>query len=109
MKIDIKAGLLSALVLPGIGQLYQGRKLRGGIMIVLVNLLLLGALVLVLRAIGSIAASSAAGAVVDRTLVVQVLEQNGTAGRWLLAAFAALWIFGTVDALLGGRSGGEPQ
>ena len=102
MKIDIKAGLLSAFVLPGIGQIYQGRKVRGGVIIVLVNLFLFGALGLVLRAIGRVAASSAAGADIDRTLVMQALQQDSTGGRWLLAAFLVLWIFSTIDALLGG-------
>lgn len=106
MKIDIKAGLLSAFVLPGIGQIYQGRKLRGGIIIVMVNLFLLGALGLVLRAIGRIAASSAAGVAIDRNMVMQALQQDGTGGRWLLAAFIVLWIFSTIDALIGGDGPG---
>jgi hypothetical protein len=103
MKVDIKAGLLSALVLPGIGQIYQGRKLRGGVIIVLVNLFLLGGLALVLRSIGRIAASAAAGTAIDRSLVIQALQQDGTGGRWLLAGFVALWLYSAADAFFGGN------
>lgn len=104
MKLDIKAGLLSAFVLPGIGQIYQGRKVRGGAIIVLVNLFLLGALGLVLRAVGRVAASSAAGIAIDRDLVIRALQEDSTGGRWLLSAFIVLWIFSAVDALIGRKS-----
>ena len=49
MNKKLTALLLSALVLPGLGQLYLGRKMVGGIIIVLVNLILLLALFVVLR------------------------------------------------------------
>ena len=44
MKCKIKAILLNALVLPGLGQLYLGRKIMGVSLIMLINLLLLMAL-----------------------------------------------------------------
>jgi len=41
MKRPLIALALSAFVLPGLGQLYLGRKIKGGILLVAVNLLLL--------------------------------------------------------------------
>jgi len=41
MKENVKAMLLSALVLPGVGQIYRGRVVKGGILIALVSLVLL--------------------------------------------------------------------
>ncbi len=52
MKKNIKALLLSALILPGLGQLYKGDKVKGGIMIALVNIFLLAALFLVMQGMG---------------------------------------------------------
>ena len=38
MNIDIKAALLSALVFPGLGQLYKGDRVKGMIILVCVNI-----------------------------------------------------------------------
>ena len=52
MKLHVKAALLSAFVLPGLGQLYKGAKVKGGIIMAVVNLFLLVALFLVLQGMG---------------------------------------------------------
>src|ERR1035437_9816877 len=57
--------LLSALVLPGLGQLYLGRKMAGGIIIVLVNLVLLLALFVLLRGLSPVIASKIAGGAIS--------------------------------------------
>ena len=65
MKKKLTALLLSALVLPGLGQLYLGRKIAGGIILVLVNLVLLLALFVLLRGLSPVIASRIAGGAVS--------------------------------------------
>ena len=57
MKRTITALLLSALVLPGLGQLYLGRKARGAVVILLINLLLLLTVFVLLKGLSPVIAS----------------------------------------------------
>jgi hypothetical protein len=93
--------LLSALVLPGLGQLYLGRKVVGIAIILVLNLLLLLALFVVLKGLGPvIAAKMAAGAVtVSPGEVMTALEGASGLGKGLLAAFALVWVFSVADLL----------
>ena len=99
MKLNFKAALLSAFVLPGLGQLYLGRKVKGGIIVFLVNIFLLGAFALVFREVGrSVLLAKAEG----KTGVAELLAgiQSGSpASRWMLAFFCALWVYSATDAL----------
>ncbi|GAM09251.1 hypothetical protein OR1_01526 [Geobacter sp. OR-1] len=95
--MNFKALLLSALVLPGLGQLYKGEKLKGIIIISLVNVFLLAALFIVLQSAGQLIASKAAG-VTDIDAILDTLKTKSSPARWLLSAFFCLWIFGAVDA-----------
>jgi len=97
VRINLKAALLSAFVLPGLGQLYKGDKLKGAILIALVNVFLLATLFLLLRAAGPILASQIGGPP-DAAAVLAELKSRSPAARWLLSAFFGLWIFGVVDA-----------
>lgn len=97
MKINIKALLLSALILPGLGQLYKGEKMKGAIIICLVNLFLLAALFMVLQGAGQLIAGQAGGAA-DPAVIIATLKEKSPVARWLLAAFFGIWIFGVVDA-----------
>jgi len=98
--------LLSALVLPGLGQLYLGRKTAGIAIILALNLLLLLALFVVLKGLGPVIASRvAAGAVtVSPAEVAAALAGVSGFGKGLLAAFALVWAFSVADVL---RHGGE--
>ena len=98
MKLNIKALLLSAFVLPGLGQLYKGERLKGAILIILVNLFLLMALFLVLRGLGPLIASTYLPAPGDTAKLIDQLQANNPAARWLLGAFTVLWAYGSVDA-----------
>lgn len=100
MKKNIKAALLSAFVLPGLGQLYQGAKVKGGIMIALVNIFLLAALFLVLQGMGELLVSANLSGMDAAERVLDGLKGRGPAVRILLAAFFVLWAYGVVDALL---------
>ncbi|GAC1452456.1 MAG: hypothetical protein PVSMB11_13090 [Desulfuromonadaceae bacterium] len=101
MNKKLTALLLSALVLPGLGQLYLGRKMVGGIIIVLVNLVLLLALVVLLRGLSPVIASHITGGAVSITPseVMGALEGTAGFGKAVLAAFSLVWIFSVVDIL----------
>ncbi|MFA7402869.1 MAG: hypothetical protein WC007_02660 [Pelobacteraceae bacterium] len=101
MNKKISALLLSALVLPGLGQLYLGRKMVGGIIIVLVNLVLLLALFVLLRGLSPVIASQIAGGAISisPTEVMGALDGASGFGKAVLAAFFLLWTFSVVDVL----------
>jgi TM2 domain-containing membrane protein YozV len=106
MNRKMTALLLSALVLPGLGQLYIGRKALGGIIIVLINLILLLAVFVLLKGLSPLIASQiAAGAVIiSPSEVMQGFEGVSGFGKAVLAAFFLVWAFSVVDII---RSRGE--
>jgi TM2 domain-containing membrane protein YozV len=97
MRINFKALLLSALVVPGLGQIYKGEKIKGAAIICFVNIFLLGALFMVLQGAGQLIAINAVGST-DPASILATLKAKSPAARWLLAAFFGIWIFGAVDA-----------
>ena len=99
MRIHVKAGLLSAFVLPGLGQIYKGARVKGGIMIGLVNVFLLAALFLVMKGMGELLATARLSGMDAAERVIDGFRGKGPAVRILAAAFCALWIYGIVDAL----------
>lgn len=100
MKINVKAALLSAFVLPGLGQLYKGARIKGGIMIALVNFFLLAALFLVMQGMGELLVTARLSGMAAAERVVDGLRGKGPAVRILLASFSVFWAYGVVDALL---------
>lgn len=101
MKRKWIALLLSALVLPGLGQLYLGRKVKGIALILIVNLLMLLALFVLLKGLSpTIAAKLASGTVGTGDLLAGVQGVAGF-GKALLAAFALVWAFSVTDLLRG--------
>ena len=101
MNKKITALLLSALVLPGLGQLYLGRKAVGGIIIVIVNLLLLLALFVLLRGLSPVIASKIAGGAISISPaeVMKALDGATGFGKAVLAAFFLVWTFSIVDVI----------
>ena len=101
MKKKLTALLLSAFVLPGLGQLYLGRKVVGGILIVLVNLVLLLALFVLLRGLSPVIAAQIAGGAISITPaeVMKALDGASGFGKGVLGAFFLLWTFSVVDVL----------
>ncbi len=104
----ISALLLSALVLPGLGQFYLGRKMIGGILIVLVNLILLLGLFVLLRGLSPLIASQIAGGAIkiSPTEVLKSLDDTTGFGKAVLASYLLVWTFSIVDIL---RAKVEPQ
>lgn len=106
MKNNLKAALLSAFVLPGLGQLYKGDKIKGGILVVLVNFFLLCALFFVMQGAGKLLVTvQLSGGSVSQAL--DELQRQSPAVRWLLGGFFLLWIYGVADALLSRRADDE--
>lgn len=100
MKKNIRAALLSAFILPGLGQLYKGDRVKGGIMIALVNVFLLAALFLVMQGMGELLVTARLSGMAAAEQVVEGLRGKGPAVRILSAAFFLLWAYGVVDALV---------
>jgi len=100
MKLHIKAALLSGLVLPGLGQLVKGAKVKGGLMIALVNVFLLAALYLVMKGMGDLLVTARLSGMDAARQVLDRLGAQNPGVRYLLAAFLALWVYSFVDALV---------
>ena len=101
MKIEIKAALLSALVFPGLGQLYKGDRVKGMIIFVCVNIFILVLVCLVLQRLMPLILSAQEIGVTDTTKILERLHSGGSAIRLLLAAFGGLWFYSWIDAALG--------
>lgn len=101
MNKKLTALLLSALVLPGLGQLYLGRKAVGGIILVIVNLILLLALFVLLKGLSPVIASQIAGGavVISPSEVMKALDGVSGFGKAVLAAFFIVWAVSVVDIL----------
>ncbi|MBI2354621.1 MAG: hypothetical protein HYV06_06260 [Deltaproteobacteria bacterium] len=99
MKRKWIALILSALVLPGLGQLYLGRKVKGIAIIMAVNLILLLALFVVLKGLSPVIAARVAGGAVTVTSeeVMAALKGVSAFGKGVLAAFVALWVYSLAD------------
>lgn len=108
MKNNLKAALLSAFVLPGLGQLYKGERVKGGILIALVNVFLLSALFFVMQEAGKLLVSvQLSGGSMSQAL--DELQRQSPAVRWLLGGFFLIWIYGVADALLSRRAYKEDE
>lgn len=101
MKRKITALLLSALVLPGLGQLYLGRKARGIALILLVNLLLLLTMFVLLKGLAPVIASKMLSGALDTNDVLVALQGVTGFGQLLLAGFALAWGYSIIDLLIG--------
>lgn len=96
-----RALLLNALVLPGLGQLYLGRKISGIILIVLVNLLLILALFVVLKGVTPLITAQFESGSIRAEDIRAGLDGVAGYGRMLLISFALLWGFALVDVFRG--------
>jgi hypothetical protein len=100
VKLHIKALLLSAFVLPGIGQLYKGDKVKGAVFLVLVNIFLLSALFIVLRKMGSFLVTARISGPQEALNLLDDITKSSPEIGWLLTGFALLWGVAVVDAAM---------
>ncbi|NVN98542.1 MAG: hypothetical protein HXX17_04390 [Geobacteraceae bacterium] len=98
MKINFKAALLSAFILPGIGQLYKGERVKGAILLVLVNIFMLLSLFIVFRKMGSFLVTARVSGVPEALALLDNLTKTSPEVGWLLTGFTLLWGFAVVDA-----------
>lgn len=97
MNRRTRALLLNAFILPGAGQLYMGSKLKGIAIILLVNLLLLLALFVLLKAASPLIAAQMTSGRISPDELLSGLENVAGYGRALLAAFVLLWGYALLD------------
>jgi hypothetical protein len=100
MNKNIKAMLLSAFVLPGIGQLYKGEKVKGAVFLLLVNIFLLASIFIVLKKMGSFLLTAKISGPEEALKVLESITASSPEIGWLLAGFAVLWGVAVVDAAM---------
>lgn len=105
MKRPVIALLLSGLLLPGLGQLYLGRRIKGVALIMAINLLLLIGLFFFMKISSPVIAAHLSGSPLTPALILEKIEPFAVWAKLLLAAFLCLWGFGIVDLLSGFREG----
>jgi hypothetical protein len=93
-----KSVALSALVLPGLGQLYRGRKVKGAVLIMLDNLFILAGLFIAMRVAGKFMLAGKVGLSTEEVLAR--IQIDAPYARYVLGGFLVLWVYGVVDALL---------
>jgi TM2 domain-containing membrane protein YozV len=100
MKRKFIALLLSAFVLPGLGQLYLGRKIKGIAILMITNLLMLMALFVLMKGLSPvIAAKIASGSIIGANEVLAGLHGVSGFAKALLAAFGLMWAYAIIDIL----------
>jgi hypothetical protein len=107
MKVYVKAGILSAFVLPGLGQIYKGARIKGGVLIGLVNIFLLASLFMVMKGMGALLVTARLSGMDAAEKVLDGLKVKGPAGRILLVSFLVIWAYGVFDALF--KEEGKPR
>lgn len=109
MKKPLIALLLNALILPGFGQLYLGRRNKGIALILLINLLLLPGLFLLLKVASPIVASHLSGTPITPEQILLGIKAHAFWGKLLLAALLAVWGYALFDLLSAFRAGDPPN
>jgi TM2 domain-containing membrane protein YozV len=105
MKIHIKAALLSALVFPGLGQFYKGDRIKGVILFISVNILLLIIICLALQQLMPLIFSTQGSGFSDTTKIFERLRFGGPVARLLLGMLGGLWFYSWIDAAVGKKKG----
>ena len=100
MNKNIKALLLSAFVLPGIGQLYKGEKVKGAVFLILVNIFLFASIFIVLKKMGAFLLTARISGREEALKLLESITASSPEIGWLLAGFAILWGVGVVDAAM---------
>lgn len=107
MKRTTTALLLTALVLPGLGHLYLGRKVSGIAIIMLVNLLLLLGLFVLMKALSPVIAAQVAGGGISPAEIQAALQGASGFGKALLGGFVLTWLYSVID-IMKTTDGDEP-
>lgn len=106
MRRAIVSPLASAFVLPGLGQILNRQPGKGTIMIMAATVLFLGTLFLAfVRFSQAVMAVGDPGANADKWALLRGELANQGLGWFflLLGLYLALWLYGVIDAHLGGK------
>jgi hypothetical protein len=87
--------------------LYKGEKVKGTILLVLVNLFLLAALFMVIKKMGNFLLVAKMSGPAEAMQVLDSITRSSPEIGWLLTGFALLWGVAVVDAAVV-RKTGEP-
>ena len=97
MKRPLIALALSAFVLPGLGQLYLGRRIKGALLILVVNLLLLAAVFLVMKLAAPLLGAHLSGTPGTAGMILAQVQPQAVWVKGMLAVFLGIWGYGVVD------------
>lgn len=109
MKRSLKGALLSGLILPGVGQIWLRRYLRG---IALICAVCVSLAAVMFRAAHQafiiLERTEAAGGAVDMVAILDTAKRASSAAndattRWAMVIMALAWVIGVADAYLTGR------
>ncbi len=109
MKVNIKAVLLSAFILPGMGQLYKGDKLKGGVILALVNIFLLAAIFIVLKKMGKFLLTARISGPEEALMLLESITASSPEIGWLLFGFTMLWVVAVLDAARASQKHSAPE
>ena len=100
MKPVIKALFLSAVVLPGLGQLYLGRRARGAVIIAITTLLAIPALFLVMKIISAIVAFKIGADPNDLSELQRSVAAYALPAKLVIGGFLSIWVYSIVDVVM---------
>ena len=109
MKKKTLALLLTAFVIPGLGQLYLGRKKMGVFLIVAVNFLLLLAFCILLKGSAPLVAAHITSASIKPEDIAAGLNIIMGYARPFLIVFALIWGYAITDILIKPAPEQEPN
>jgi hypothetical protein len=110
MKQQFLAAILSALVVPGLGQVIN-RQIKKGIifMIIVFILFIAGTVQLAILLTDSIQGGQILNSM-DTMTVLQNLQYQNLSGLWILVTiFGIVWLYSVVDAFLGGKRNSDQE
>ncbi len=96
---------MSALILPGVGQIYRGSRLKGGLMVLSVTILLMTAFIVGAMAMRDALRGTVASGAVDAAEMASRLRDWIPAAYWLGGGLLCVWVYGIADAFLAGDKG----
>lgn len=94
---------MNAFLLPGLGQLYLGRKVTGIVVILFVNLLILLGLFVVLKGAAPLISAKISSGLVSSNDVQTAIQSVSGYGKAVLVAFAAVWGLALFDVIRNGK------
>jgi TM2 domain-containing membrane protein YozV len=105
MKKVISSTLLSAFVFPGLGQLNNRQYVKGGIMVAIVLLSLIGFFIKlyqdVVRVLSLTHQTEITSDLITQ-LTIQVQQENAALIQKLIVFLLIIWIYGIIDAFIYG-------